>query len=243
VKGTVTNTPLYNRRSREMSQGHPSRRSFATAIGAALALTLGSRVASAQRRVATFQPTYHPQDAWLDAIPGKHRTLIDTSTVNGGGTGLLYAYNMYAANKADYSLPERDVAVVVCFRHSSTSFGFNDAMWAKYGSTMNKTVQLLDPKTKQAPTTNLFLSVDYGTALPNYGSTIQDLAKMGTQFAICGMASRGVAGAIAADTGQDADAVYRELVANRVPNSHVVAAGVLAVNRAQEHGYTLLTAL
>jgi intracellular sulfur oxidation DsrE/DsrF family protein len=226
-----------------MNLEQTSRRSFATAFGAMLAFAVGSKTASAQGRAANFQPARHPQDAWLDAIPGKHRTFIDTSTVNGGGSALLYAYNLYAANKADYSLLDRDVAVVVCFRHSSTSFGFNDAMWAKYGSTMNKTVQLMDPKTKQAPTTNLFLSVDYGTDLPNYGSTIQDLAKMGTHFAICGMASRGLAAGIAADTGRDADAVYKELMTNTIPNSHVVTAGVLAVNRAQEHSYTLLTAL
>jgi intracellular sulfur oxidation DsrE/DsrF family protein len=67
--------------------------------------------------------------------------------------------------------------------------------------------------------------------------------KDGAHFAVCGMASRGLAGNIAADTRTDADAVYRELMANTVPNSHVVSAGVLVVNRAQEHGYTLLTAL
>jgi hypothetical protein len=57
------------------------------------------------------------------------------------------------------------------------------------------------------------------------------------------MASRGLAAGIAADTGRDADAVYKELMTNTIPNSHIVTAGVLAVNRAQEHSYTLLTAL
>src|SRR5262249_51616179 len=132
---------------------------------------------------------------------------------------------------------------VVCFRHDSVSFAFNDAIWAKYGSTINKTVKLTDPKTRQTPSTNLFLTVDYGTALPNYGSTIQDLVKMRTHFTVCGMASRGLAGSIAADSGQNPDAVYKELLGNTVPNSHIVTAGVLAVNRAQERGYTLLTAI
>jgi len=31
------------------------------------------------------------------------------------------------------------------------------------------------------------------------------------------------------------------VVANLVPNSHMVAAGIVAVNRAQERGYTLAT--
>ena len=227
-----------------MTDSMTSRRSLVSALGAGLAaFALGSRSAGAQARVTRFQPARHPQDAWLDSLPGRHRTFIDTSTVSGGGSALLYAYNLYEANKKDYALQDRDVAVVVCFRHASTSFGFNDAMWAKYGKTMNKAVQMTDPRTKQPPTTNLFYSVDYGTDLTNYVSTIQDLVKVGTHFAICGMASRGVAESIAADTAGNADAVYSELMANRIPNSHMVTAGVLAVNRAQEYGYTLLTAL
>jgi intracellular sulfur oxidation DsrE/DsrF family protein len=38
-------------------------------------------------------------------------------------------------------------------------------------------------------------------------------------------------------------AVYKELLANVIPNGHIVAAGVLAVGRSQEYGYALLTAL
>jgi hypothetical protein len=57
------------------------------------------------------------------------------------------------------------------------------------------------------------------------------------------MATRGLAGSISAETGVDAETIYKELLANMIPNSHIVAAGVLAVNRAQEYGYTLLTAL
>ena len=108
---------------------------------------------------------------------------------------------------------------------------------------MNKTVQLVDPNTKEAPTTNLDYSVDYGLALTNFGVTIESLVKQGTRFAVCGMATRGLAGSIAADTGKDVDTVYKELIANTIPNTHMVSAGVLAVNRAQEYGYRLLTAL
>jgi hypothetical protein len=190
-----------------------------------------------------FQPARHPQDAWLDAVVGKHRTFIDASTVSGAGAALLYANNILEANTSGYSLPERDITVVVCLRHFATAFAFNDAMWAKYGKVMNAIVQLTDPKTKEAPTTNLLYSVDYGLALTNLGATIEDLAKRGTRFAVCDMSTHGLAGAVATETGGNADTVYKELVANMIPNSHMVAAGVLAVNRAQEYGYPLLTAL
>jgi len=226
-----------------MNTEERSRRSFATTIGAALAFTLGSRAAGAQGRSTKFQPAKHSQDAWLDALPGRHRTVIDASTVNGGETAMLYAFNMFESNKVGYSLPDRDVAVVVCLRHTATSFAFNDAIWAKYGKSLNMPMKLTDPKTKQPPTTNLLLSVDYGLDLPNFGVTIEELVKKGTRFAVCDMATRGAAGSIAMDTKGDFETIYKELVANLIPNSRMVTAGVLAVNRAQEYGFTLLTAL
>jgi hypothetical protein len=57
------------------------------------------------------------------------------------------------------------------------------------------------------------------------------------------MATHFFAGQIAMATKGNADAVYKELVANTIPNSHMVAAGVVAVNRAQEYGFSLLSTL
>jgi hypothetical protein len=52
------------------------------------------------------------------------------------------------------------------------------------------------------------------------------------------MATRLCASGIAKQTGGAADDVFKELVAGMIPNSHVVAAGIVAVSRAQERGYT-----
>jgi len=45
-----------------------------------------------------------------------------------------------------------------------------------------------------------------------------------------------------AATGGDAERVYNELVSNLVANSHVVPAGIVTVNRAQERGYSFASA-
>src|SRR4029450_11237652 len=185
----------------------------------------------------------HAQDAWLDAIKGKHRSFIDASTASGAGEAILYANNLYESNKSGYQLPESDIAVVACMRHFATAFAYNDAIWKKYGKPMSAMLQFTDPKTKQAPSTNLLNSADYGLTLSNFGNTIDSVVKRGTQFAVCDMATHFFAAQLAMETKGNADAIYKELVANRIPNSHMVAAGVLAVNRAQEYGYTLLTAL
>jgi intracellular sulfur oxidation DsrE/DsrF family protein len=68
------------------------------------------------------------------------------------------------------------------------------------------------------------------------------VAKIGVHFAICQMATRRLAGQIAKAVGSTPDAIYDELVANTVPNGHMVAAGVIATTRAQEYGYTVLVA-
>jgi hypothetical protein len=220
-----------------------TRRAVISGIGtAAAALAVGSRVAGAQT-TARFQPARHPQDAWLDGMTGKHRSFIDAATANGAGEAILYANNLYEANKTGYALSEPEVAVVVCLRHFATAFAFNNSIWSKYGKSMSTMLGFTDPKTKQVPTTNLLFSADYGMALPNLGNTIDSVVKRGTHFAVCNMATTFFAGQLAMMSGGNADAIYKELVANTIPNSHMVAAGVVAVNRAQEYGYTLLTAL
>lgn len=227
-----------------MTHDIQGRRSFVAGLGsAAAALAVSPGEARAQTPAGRFQPARHQQDAWLDAIAGKHRTFIDAATVRGAAEAILYANNLYEANKNGYSLPERDIVVVACFRHFATAFAFNDAIWAKYAKLMSTMLEFTDPKTKEAPTKNVLFSADYGMALPNFGNTIDSVVKRGTRFAVCDMATHFFAQEIAMMSGGTADSVYKELVANTIPNSHMVAAGVLAVNRAQEYGYTLLNTL
>jgi intracellular sulfur oxidation DsrE/DsrF family protein len=220
------------------------RRALIGAMGvAAAAIALRPGAAQAQTSTGPFQPARHPEDAWFDALPGKHRTVIDSFSPEGAGDALLFGNNLYVANAAGYGLTDADVAVVVTLRHRSTVFAFNDAMWAKYSKGMSEGFAMTDPKTKQAPTVNLYNTPGYGTALPNFGLTIDTVAKRGMHFAICQMATRRIAGQIAKSIGSTTpDAIFDELVANIVPNGHMVAAGVVAVTRAQEYGYTVLIA-
>jgi len=227
-----------------MTHDMQPRRSFVSGLGATVAaFAAGSGIARAQTPATRFQPARHAQDAWLDAVPGKHRTFIDAATARGAAEAMLYANNLYESNKTGYSLAERDIVVVACLRHFATAFAFNNAIWAKYGKLMSTMLEFSDPKTKEAPSTNLLFSADYGIALPNLGNTIDSVVKRGTRFAVCDMATHFFAAQVAMLSNQGADAVYKELVANTIPNSHMVAAGVLAVNRAQEYGYTLLNTL
>jgi len=229
-----------------MTSQKRARRSLISGLGAAaVGVAFGSKSLAAQTTGAggRFQPSRHQQDAWLDAVAGRHRTFIDASTPRGAGEAILYANNLYEANKAGYSLGEPDIVVVACMRHFATPFAYNDAIWKKYGKTLSMMIEFTDPKTKQAPAANLLNSGAYGMALPSLGNTIDSVVKRGTRFAVCDMATHFFATQLAMATNGNGDAVYKELVANLVPNSHMVAAGVVAVNRAQEYGFTLLSTL
>jgi len=227
-----------------MSGEQTARRSMLTGVVAAAAgFAAGGKRVFAQGAAGAFQPTRHSPDEWLGQVPGRHRTIIDCSSANGAGTALLWANNLFVANKNGYQLNDSDLAMVICLRHFATGFAYSDAIWAKYGNTVSSAVAFVDPRTKQSPSANLLNAKDYGEALPNGGVTIAALVQRGVQFAVCGMATQRIAGLIARAVNADAQAVQKELVANLIPNSHLMAAGVVATTRAQEYGYTLLTAL
>ena len=78
------------------------------------------------------------------------------------------------------------------------------------------------------------------TPLRNIHKAAYDgLSAVGVRFAVCDMATHTFGRVIARKVGSSADELYKELVADSIANTHVVAAGIVAVNRAQERGYSL----
>lgn len=218
-----------------------TRRSFLSRLTAGLGLTglaVTPGLATAQSRQA-YQPTRHKEDDWLDTLGAKHRFVFDTTETSGFLDTMLFANNFLTASQTGYGLADADSGVVIVARHASTAFAYSDAMWAKYGPLLAERATPPDFAGK-TPTTNPFNLT--GADLPTRGVTVNSLVTRGVHFAVCGMATRFMAGQIAQAKGGSADAVFAELSANLVPNAHVMAAGIVAVNRAQERGYTLATA-
>jgi intracellular sulfur oxidation DsrE/DsrF family protein len=222
-------------------QASLARRKFMARMGVGAGIVgasiVTSPVAGAQGAAdAAWRPARHTQDDWYDKVPGVHRFLLDTSTPESMGWSLQFATNYFTANQEVYGLKESDLAVIIVARHKSTSFAYNDAIWAKYGKQLSEQSEYTDPKTKEAPKINI-----YGPA----GETAQAgrmdaLIKKGVQFAVCAMSTRGIAGRIAKANGLETDSVFKEITANLIGNSRMVPAGVLAVNRAQERGYSFI---
>src|SRR5579884_4085145 len=191
-----------------MTQRPPSseeRRSFLTRFqagaAAAAALVVG-RAAKAQEKGASaprFEPERHAQDDWMDQIPGKHRMVFDTFTVDGFGEAALWAGNFLLANRNEYGLKNEDMAVIIVARHFSTGYGYNNEMWAKYGATLASRGSSADAATKEPPKAN-----------PSAAS-VASLANQGVRFAVCSMATRRLAGMIARVLGGTADTIFTEL--------------------------------
>jgi len=216
---------------------------FWAAAGGASAALIVANPALGQSSKSAWQPAAHEQDDWFDRVPGKHRFLFDTTTPQSFGAALLFANNYFEANRTGYGLQNSDLAVVIVARHNSTPFAFNDAIWEKYGVAISQQSGFTDPQSKQAPFNNVYNASGYGTSLASFGITLESVLQRGVQIAVCQMATRAYAGTIARASGGSADAVYEEITARLVSNSHLVPAGIVAVNRGQERGYALVSAV
>ena len=202
------------------------RRAIIAGLGAMAAGTLAARPSEAQGASSeSFTPTLHAQDEWMSAMKGQHRIVLDVTSPTGVPDAVRFANNLLAGHKTGWGVEESDVAVLVCFRHGATPFGYTDAIWSKYGKT-------IDPKATPAPTVNPYNSGEQ--------TQLAALAKRGVQFMVCGTASRGLAGRIAG-SGGDVEAVLKEMGANLIPSARIVPAGVVAVVHAQERRFALIS--
>ncbi len=206
-----------------------SNMSVAAVAGLAASAATVSTPATAQS--AGFSPKRHNQDAWMGELAGSHRAFIDSSTPLGGANAVRYAKNIIEAHEIDYGGNASDYALIVCFRHTSVIYAYDDAIWEKYGA-------IFDRNADPAPRTNPMNTA----SMANGQTTLADLRANGVKVVICSKATASFARAIAAATGGAADEINAELVAGAIPESRFVAAGVMAATRSQEYSYSLLYA-
>lgn len=219
-----------------------ARRSFLVQLGTGAGVLAATDVSSPSAAIqaapdAPWRPARYPQDDWFDKIPGQHRFVFDTTTPDGMALTLRFANNYFTANENAYGLKDSDLAVVIVARHKSTSFAYSDAIWAKYGKELSDQAGFTDPKTKLPPKLNVYAAPAEGS---DQSVSLDALIKKGAHFAVCQMATRAIAGRIAKATGAETDVIFKEIGANLISNSHFVPAGIVAVNRAQERGYSFV---
>jgi intracellular sulfur oxidation DsrE/DsrF family protein len=169
-------------------------------------------------------------DAWMTPLKGKHRQFFHT--IAAGETAMLMASNFLDTYAEAYGAKAGEANAVIGMHGPALSIGFNDAAWAKYE--LGKASSVTDPSTKAPAARNVF-----ATGGPLAVDTLQ---KKGVVFLLCNNALRMRSRGIAAERGETFETVYEDLKASRLPGVLLVPAMVVAINRAQEAGFTYVRA-
>lgn len=214
-----------------------------TIIGAGALIAGAGMLATAPARGAPasggWSPVRETRDGWMDLPGTRHRMVWDTIGARPFAEALFYATNYYLANKTGYGLDADKLGVIVIARHMSTPFAYSDAIWAKYGTAFAKAAGLEGKEAELARTCNPFMVPGRAAmAGPAGDAAIATVTAKGAHFAVCGMATTYIAGLLANGDAAATKRIDAELAAGLVPNAVMVPAGIVAVNRAQEHGYT-----
>lgn len=208
------------------------------AIVAVAAATMAARPASwtsGNEAVSSSSTTTKaaPADRWLKGLTGKHRQLFD-SPAPGGGIMLIHMLNYYDTWVRDYGAKDSEINGVGTFYGTTTFYGVNDAMWAKYK--LGEFLETNDAATGKPAIANPWRTNPniLGMTLPQ--ASVESLQKRGATFIICNNALGLFAGALAKARGLNSDAVYADLKANILPGVELIPGMVVAIDQANAAG-------
>ncbi|MEW5917663.1 MAG: hypothetical protein AB1762_14760 [Gemmatimonadota bacterium] len=173
-----------------------------------------------------------PADAWLKKAGVKHKQLFDFPT-SGGGIPLVHIMNYYDTWNKAYGVSDKDIYAVGTFYGSTTFFGVNDAMWAKY-----RVGEFLNEKDAAgvAATKNPWREAPFILGMELRPASIESLQMRGAGFILCNNALTIFAGMLAKARGLQADAVYADLKANILPGVELIPGMVVAIEQANTAG-------
>lgn len=233
----------------ERSSESAPRRRFLTQLGAAVAAVTGVTVIA--RAQGTGQGAGHthpagqqgmqhttPHDAWMKELKGHHRQVFHAtaSPVSPAQSAIavpmLMAKNYLDAYTGPYGMKPEQVNAVIGVHGGALGIALNDAAWTKYA--FGQKMSVTDPVSKEPSARNIFAAGgDYSVAA---------LQARGVLFLVCGTALRIASAAWAPSVSQTPEATLAELKASLLPGVVEVPAMVVALNRAQEAGFTYVRA-
>lgn len=203
---------------------NPRRRFLAElAVGAASLTAVNPLV---RRAEALTSDKASDADAWMKPLKGRHRQIFHGMAAE--TNAMLMAKNFLDAYQESFGAKNGEVNAVIGLHGAALSTGFNDAIWAKYA--LGKSGNVVDPKTKEPATRNIFATEG--------DLAISELQKRGVVILLCNTALRLRTKSMAATLGVSYDTLYTEFSSSRLPGTILVPALVVALNRAQEKGFT-----
>jgi hypothetical protein len=209
---------------------HPRRRFLGSAAAVLASFGLGFPKTALGDDLLSEATADVVHDEWMKRLKGKHRQIFHATAAN--DTAMLMANNFLDAYSEAFEAKAGEVNAVVGIHSGALSIGLNDAAWAKYG--IGKTSSVVDPATKEPALKNIFAT---GGPL-----SVEASQKRGVVFLMCNTALRMRSRGLSAERGEKYETVYEDLKASRLPGMILVPALVVAINRAQEAGFTYLRA-
>jgi hypothetical protein len=172
-------------------------------------------------------------ETWLGKIKGKHRQVFDSPAPH---EGLPFAWSkVFLMSNGAVGVKEDDITAMLVLRHEAIPLSMGHDLWSKYK--FGEVFKITDAATKAPSLRNPFYQPKEGEMkLP--GMAIEDLLKSGVLIGVCDMALTVYSMGVAEAMKMDAADVKKEWLAGILPGIQLLPSGVLAVNRAQEHGCT-----
>lgn len=207
-----------------------ARRRFLAQLSGGLAAFAGlSAPAAAQQTATALAAPDH--DAWMQRARGRHRQLFH-STAPGDGAAMLMAKNFLDVYGSAYGASPSHVSAVIGVHGAALPIGLNDAAWDKYE--LGKRISVNDPDTKEPAKRNVFA---VGGPI-----SIDTMINRGVVLLVCNVALTLTARSLATARSLPEADVYNDLKESVIPGAVLVPGLVVAMNRAQERGFTYVRA-
>lgn len=219
----------------------PPRRGFLARVGAVAALGVTGALPFDLTRAAHHLAGPDPDatDKWLVNMKGKHRQLFDMPHPS-EGVPLLHIRNFLMTYHDAYGMADKDINAIGTLYGKTVPLAFQDSMWGKYK--LGESLHLTDAATNAPLARNMFAHPQQGDAFAFgvFDASIEALQKRGVLFLLCNNALGFWVGQLAKGGMGTAEAIRADLLANLLPGVVLVPAMVVAINKAQEHGFSYM---
>lgn len=209
------------------------RRGFLARLSAA-AVALGLPKPGREATAVSHRGAVVPDDAWLRALTGRHRTALDVET-HRNGNALAQAKAFLDAWKTEYQLEPPAVNLVMAVRGTAIPMVLDDRLWARFG--LGEQYGILDPVTRQPAVRNPFVATNVQPrGLVTKDQTVEALQDRGATFLVCRNTIAGATKKLVAAGLGTAEEVRRSIDGGIIPGVIVVPAMIIAFTQMQEHG-------
>lgn len=216
------------------------RRGFLARLSAAAAAAATGFGLPSTAHATHDAPTAAPDEAWLHALTGKHKTAFDVET-HKNGNALVQGKSMLDAWKAEYQLEPPAVNLVMAVRGTGIPIVLADAVWEKYR--LGEQYGIIDPVTKAAAVRNPFIAANVQPkGLVTRDQTVEALQARGVTFLVCRNTIGGATRKLVAAGLGTTDQVRHTIEHGILPHVTVVPAMVIAFTRMQERGVSYVFA-